>query len=110
FLPAASAVSAICRWPPAGPVIATSRRRKARHSTNSGRSGVMADDLRNRSTILGTIRRALAASGDDAERQQAVATRLAEHRRNLMPARAQLPDKKRLQLFREMLTSVNATH
>lgn len=70
----------------------------------------MADDLRNRSTILGTIRRALAASGDDAERQQAVATRLAEHRRNLMPARAQLPDKKRIQLFREMLTSVNATH
>lgn len=70
----------------------------------------MADAIRNRSTVLGAIRRALTVNADDAERLDAVNQRIAAHKRNLVPARGQLPDQKRVQLFRDMLVSVNATH
>lgn len=69
----------------------------------------MADAVRNRSAILSTVRRALAVTGDEAARREAVSDRLANHRRNLLPQRAQLPSQKRLQLFREMLLGVDAS-
>jgi L-lactate dehydrogenase complex protein LldF len=56
----------------------------------SWRSGkpAMAEDAR--AAMFGRIRRALAVSGDEAPRRQAVAERLARHARNLVPERANL--------------------
>jgi len=69
----------------------------------------VADAVRNRASVLGAIRRSLAVSGEEQDRRTAVDKRMANHRRNLLPQRAQLPDQKRVQLFRDMLLSVDAS-
>ncbi|WP_137390105.1 LutC/YkgG family protein [Rhodoligotrophos defluvii] len=69
----------------------------------------MADAIRNRSAVLGAVRRSLAVSGEEAERIAAVNDRLAHAPRNLVPQRGQLPDQKRVQLFREMLLSADGS-
>ncbi|MYZ50490.1 LutC/YkgG family protein [Propylenella binzhouense] len=61
-----------------------------------------------RETVLGSVRRALAAGGGD-ERAAAVAERLAYPKPNLIPARAQIPQAERIDLFCRMAEKVSAT-
>ena len=82
--------SAGCRLPPAGPAIATSRHRKARRSRRSG-TCAEADDEQPRQPSMPSIRRALGVSGNEIERHAAVAARLSEHPRGVIPQRGQLP-------------------
>ena len=63
-----------------------------------------------RETILGAVRRAVRAEARTAEAEAALAARLAEHRRNLVPARAAALDAKgRLELFVAMAEAVDCT-
>jgi L-lactate dehydrogenase complex protein LldG len=62
-----------------------------------------------RDVVLGKVRRALAASGDEAERKRAVAARLEAHAPHLIPARGQLDREGRIRLFCVMAESVSAT-
>lgn len=55
--------------------------------------------MSSRDAILGRIRRSLGASGSDATRLAAVRHRLAETPVNVVPARGQLPDAERIELF-----------
>ncbi|MCB1471425.1 MAG: lactate utilization protein [Rhodobiaceae bacterium] len=65
--------------------------------------------MSSRETILATIRRSLGANAGDRTRAATVASRLAEAPKGLIPARGQLPDDKRIQLFARMLEDVSAT-
>lgn len=65
--------------------------------------------MTSRDTVLAGIRRSLGVSGDEAERCAAVATRLRDHPRGLVPARAQLPPAARVALFRKMMAAAAAT-
>lgn len=55
--------------------------------------------MSSRDAILGRIRRSLGASGTDATRLATVRHRLAETPVNIIPARGQLPDAERVELF-----------
>jgi len=62
-----------------------------------------------RDAILSKIRTSLKADGKDTVRREAVARRLAEAPRGVVPARGQLPTTERVALFREMAIKANAT-
>jgi L-lactate dehydrogenase complex protein LldG len=62
-----------------------------------------------RDNILSKVRRSLAVSGDDAARRTAVATRLAEAKPGIIPARGRLPGEERLRLFRDYAEKYGAT-
>jgi len=62
-----------------------------------------------RDTILSSIRRSLGVSGSEASRSAAVAERLNNHPRGLVPARGQLPPRERLELFRKMVAAAAGT-
>jgi L-lactate dehydrogenase complex protein LldG len=62
-----------------------------------------------RDAVLGKVRRALGASGEEAERRSEVATRLKSPRPNVIPARGQLPREHKLELFQRMAEKVSAT-
>ena len=65
--------------------------------------------MSNRDAILGRVRRSLGASGTDATRLAAVRHRLAETPVNVVPARGQLPDAERVELFVHKAREVFAT-
>lgn len=62
-----------------------------------------------RDAVLAKVRRALGATGDEDVRKRAVAERLTNPQKNLIPARGQLDREGRVALFSEMATSVSAT-
>jgi L-lactate dehydrogenase complex protein LldG len=62
-----------------------------------------------RDVVLGKVRRALGASGNDVMRRRDVAERLSQHRANLIPARGQLDAEGRVALFCKMAEKVSAT-
>ncbi|MGA2129460.1 MAG: lactate utilization protein [Xanthobacteraceae bacterium] len=62
-----------------------------------------------RDTMLASIRRSLGVTGREAPRRQAVADRLKEHPRGVVPARGQLPQPERLELFRTMVEAAAGT-
>lgn len=62
-----------------------------------------------RENILGKVRRSLGVSGDDAARRAAVASRLAEAKAGLIPARGQLPLEERIALFGKYAEKYGAT-
>lgn len=65
--------------------------------------------MTSRDAILGRIRRSLGTSGTDATRLAAVRHRLAETPVNVVPARGQLPDAERVELFVRKAGEVFAT-
>ena len=65
--------------------------------------------MNGRDAVLGKVRRALGASGNEAERRRAVSERLDNPRPNLIPARGQLDRDGRIALFGRMAESVSAT-
>lgn len=65
----------------------------------------MADTSSARAQILGGIRKAL----NSAEGSEEARKRLATHPRNLIPARAQIPHDRQVELFASMATEVSAT-
>ena len=60
-----------------------------------------------RDTVIASIRRSLGVTGREAPRRQAVADRLADHPRGLIPARGQGAD--RLSVFRQMVEAAAGT-
>jgi L-lactate dehydrogenase complex protein LldG len=62
-----------------------------------------------RDIILASIRRSLGVTGQEAPRRKAVADRLKEHPRGVVPARGQLPPAARLALFRAMVEAAAGT-
>lgn len=62
-----------------------------------------------RTAILSKIRASLKATDTDEIRRAAVATRLAQAPRGIIPARGQLPPPERVALFRAMAEKYNAT-
>ncbi|RAI43001.1 LutC/YkgG family protein [Rhodoplanes roseus] len=52
-----------------------------------------------RDLVLGSIRRALSVTGEEASRKKIVADRIAGHPRGVIPARGQLPAAERIALF-----------
>jgi L-lactate dehydrogenase complex protein LldG len=67
----------------------------------------MTDDARH--AMFTRIRRALGVAGDEADRRQAVAMRLGDHARNLVPARGSGKPADRIALFRSEAEAVQAT-
>lgn len=65
--------------------------------------------MSSRETVLASIRRSLAVSGNEVERHAAVAARLSEHPRGVIPQRGQLPPVERVALFRRMVSSAAGT-
>jgi len=65
--------------------------------------------MSSRDAILGRIRRSLGASGTDATRLAAVRHRLNETPVNVVPARGQLPDAERVELFARKAREIFAT-
>jgi L-lactate dehydrogenase complex protein LldG len=65
--------------------------------------------MSSRDAILGRIRRSLGASGVDAPRLAAVRHRLTETPVNVVPARGQLPDSERVELFVRKASEIFAT-
>lgn len=63
----------------------------------------MSPRVGSRDAILASIRRSLGVTGKEAIRGQAVADRLAGHRRGVIPARGQLPPEQRVELFCQMV-------
>lgn len=62
-----------------------------------------------RDNILSKVRRSLAVSGDDQARRTVVATRLAEAKAGIIPARGQLPGEERIKLFSYYAEKYGAT-
>jgi L-lactate dehydrogenase complex protein LldG len=56
-----------------------------------------------RETLFASIRQSLGVSGDEPARRAAVADRLKQHPRGVIPARGQLPPQERVKLFAEMV-------
>ena len=56
-----------------------------------------------RSTLFASIRQSLGVTGDEPARRAAVADRLKQHPRGVIPARGQLPDAERVKLFAQMV-------
>lgn len=62
-----------------------------------------------RDIVLGSIRRSLGVSGQEAPRRQEVADRIAGHPRGVVPARGALPPAERIALFKEMALGAAAS-
>ena len=62
-----------------------------------------------RDAILAHMRRSLSVGADDSMRRETVAARIAVHKPNIVPARAQIAHKKQIELFREQAEAVQAT-
>jgi L-lactate dehydrogenase complex protein LldG len=62
-----------------------------------------------RDAVLGKVRRALGASGNEKARRAAVDARLSAPQPNLIPARGQLPQEARVELFCAMAEKVSAS-
>ena len=62
-----------------------------------------------RDTLFASIRQSLAVTGAEPERRAAVAERLREHPRGVIPARGQLPPQERVALFAKMVEAANGT-
>jgi L-lactate dehydrogenase complex protein LldG len=62
-----------------------------------------------RSTLFASIRQSLGVTGQEPARHAAVAERLAQHPRGVIPARGQLPPAARVQLFAQMVEAANGT-
>ena len=58
--------------------------------------------MSSRDVIMGSIRRSLGVTGREAPRRQAVADRLADHPRGLIPERGRKQTPERLAVFRQM--------
>jgi len=56
-----------------------------------------------RSTLFASIRQSLGVTGNEPERRAAVAERLTQHPKGVIPARGQLPQPERVKLFAEMV-------
>lgn len=65
--------------------------------------------MTSRATLFASIRRSLGVTGDEPARRAAVAERLAQHPRGVIPARGQLPDAERVKLFAQMVEAANGT-
>jgi L-lactate dehydrogenase complex protein LldG len=62
-----------------------------------------------RDTLFATIRQSLGVTGAEAERRAAVAARLRQHPRGVIPARGQLPPAERVKLFARMVEAANGS-
>jgi L-lactate dehydrogenase complex protein LldG len=65
--------------------------------------------MKSRDAIFANIKKSLRVSGADRARQEAVAARIANHPRGVIPARGQKPDRERLELFRQMVETAKAS-
>jgi L-lactate dehydrogenase complex protein LldG len=59
--------------------------------------------MTSRDTLFASIRKSLGVSGDEPARRDAVANRITQHPRGVIPARGQLPPAERVKLFAEMV-------
>ncbi len=66
-------------------------------------------DTAKKQAILGRMRQSLAVGADDEARRATVASRIADHKPNLVPARAQITHSHQVALFREQAEAVQAT-
>jgi L-lactate dehydrogenase complex protein LldG len=62
-----------------------------------------------RATLFASIRQSLGVTGDEPARRAAVADRLKQHPRGVIPARGQLPPQERVKLFAEMVEAAAGT-
>jgi L-lactate dehydrogenase complex protein LldG len=62
-----------------------------------------------RDTLFASIRRSLGVTGNEPARREAVASRIANHPRGVIPARGQLPPAERVKFFAEMVVNANGT-
>ena len=62
-----------------------------------------------RATLFVSIRKSLGVTGDEPARRAAVAQRIAQHPRGVIPARGQLPPQQRTKLFAQMVEAANGT-
>ncbi len=62
-----------------------------------------------RATLFASIRQSLGVTGDEPARRAAVADRLKQHPRGVIPARGQLAPKARVKLFAEMVEAAAGT-
>ena len=62
-----------------------------------------------RDTLFASIRRSLGVTGAEESRRAAVAERLAQHPRGVIPARGQLPPAERVKLFVEMVEAASGS-
>ena len=62
-----------------------------------------------RATLFASIRQSLGVTGDEPARRAAVAERLKQHPRGVIPARGQLPPKERVKLFADMVEAAAGT-
>jgi L-lactate dehydrogenase complex protein LldG len=66
-------------------------------------------EVTSRDTVLASVRRSLGVSGNEVERHAAVAQRLSEHPRGVIPQRGQLAPTERVALFRRMIAAAAGT-
>jgi L-lactate dehydrogenase complex protein LldG len=62
-----------------------------------------------RSTLFASIRASLGVTGQEPARRAAVAERLKQHPRGIIPARGQLPPAERVKLFAQMVEAASGT-
>jgi L-lactate dehydrogenase complex protein LldG len=62
-----------------------------------------------RSTLFASIRASLGVTGDEPARRAAVAERIEQHPRGVIPQRGQLPPQERTKLFAQMVEAANGT-
>jgi len=62
-----------------------------------------------RATLFASIRRSLGVTGDEPARRAAVAARIEQHPRGVIPARGQLPPQERVRLFTQMVEAANGS-
>ena len=62
-----------------------------------------------RDTLFATIRQSLGVTGHEPARHEAVASRIANHPRGVIPARGQLPPAERVRFFAEMVVAAAGT-
>ena len=62
-----------------------------------------------RATLFASIRQSLGVTGDEPARRAAVADRLKQHPRGVIPARGQLPPQERVKLFAAMVEAAAGT-
>ena len=65
--------------------------------------------MTSRDTLFASIRKSLGVTGAEPARRAAVADRLAQHPRGVIPARGQLPDAERVRLFAQMVEAANGS-
>src|SRR5262249_19306337 len=67
------------------------------------------DAMSARDTLFASIRKSLGVTGAEPERRTAVAERLKQHPRGVIPARGQLPPAARVKLFAQMVEAANGS-